>query len=105
MFHYPRAGWLRMLEQQFVAFQKHAWSTVTALDCPVLHKCFLQWVKLSVCGQALDSKNVPAGYVFDRILTGSDGFVPNDNRTGTALVVAAAEFCAGQAEVRAQDPQ
>jgi hypothetical protein len=105
VFHYLRAGWLRVLEQQFVAFQKHAWSAVAALDGPVPDKSFLQWVKLSVCGQALDGKNVLAGYVFDRIPAGSDGFLPNNNRTGTALVVAAAEFCSCQAEVCAQNPQ
>jgi hypothetical protein len=91
--------------QNTVGFQNHAGSTEAALDSPMLHKSFLQWMKLLIGCQALDSKNLFSCGILDRVLTGSNRFFIDDYGAGSALAVATAKFRAGQLKIRSQHPK
>jgi hypothetical protein len=96
---------LRIFDKQSVAPENHPGRAKSTLHSPLFREGFLDWMEFPVGGKTLDRDHVFAGDTLDRELAGPNGFLVDNYGAGAALVVAASEFCAGQAQISAQYPQ
>jgi len=99
----PARLWI--FEKQSVASEDHTRCAEATLHSSVFHKGFLDGMEFFVGGKPLNGDYFFSGDAFDRELAGSNGFFIDNDSADAALIVAAAEFCAGQAQVSAQHPK
>jgi hypothetical protein len=83
----------------------HARRAETALKGAVLHKCFLEWMKLSFICKAFDRDYFFPRDVLYRVLAGSHSFFVDNYSACATLAVAAAEFGSRKPQIRAQYPE